>query len=67
MEEWEPRQERVPLHAWLHPWLPVLGPQLQQLYAGIRHKLAAALTAWHPSDRSALALLSPWHRVGHRS
>ena len=61
--EWEPRRERVPLHAWLHPWLPALGADLQQLYPGVRHKLAAALTAWRPADRSALALLAPWHRV----
>jgi hypothetical protein len=33
------------------------------LYAPIRHKLTTALGAWHPSDASALALLSPWRRV----
>ena len=53
----------MPLHAWLHPWLEALGPGLEQLYPGVRFKLAAALQAWHPSDSSALALLSPWHRV----
>ncbi len=63
VEEWEPRRERVPLHAWLHPWLPALGDQLRQVYPGVRHKLASALTAWHPADRSALALLAPWQRV----
>ena len=26
--EWEPRQETVPVHAWLHPWLPHLGAQV---------------------------------------
>ena len=61
--DWEPRRERVPLHAWLHPWLPALGADLAALYPGVRHKLAAALTAWRPADRSALALLAPWHRV----
>lgn len=60
---WEPRSERVPLHAWLHPWLELLGPQLEDLYPTIRFKLATALQAWHPSDASALALLSPWHKV----
>ena len=60
---WEPREERVPLHAWLHPWLEALGRQLEDLYPTIRFKLAAALQAWHPSDASALALLSPWHTV----
>lgn len=63
MQAWEPREERVPLHAWLHPWLEMLGPQLEDLYPTIRFKLASALQAWHPSDASALALLSPWHKV----
>ncbi|GAX75346.1 hypothetical protein CEUSTIGMA_g2790.t1 [Chlamydomonas eustigma] len=61
--DWEPRMETVPVHAWLHPWLPHLGSQLEELYPGIRHKLSIALQAWHPSDGSALALLAPWHRV----
>ncbi|CAL8461887.1 g1418 [Coccomyxa elongata] len=63
VQSWEPVQERVPLHAWLHPWLEMLGPQLEDLYPPIRFKLATALQAWHPSDASALALLSPWHKV----
>ena len=63
MNAWEPRAETVPLHAWLHPWLPLLGPELEDLYPGIRFRLASALQQWHPSDASALALLSPWHTV----
>ncbi|EFJ43876.1 hypothetical protein VOLCADRAFT_65509 [Volvox carteri f. nagariensis] len=61
--EWEPRQETVPIHAWLFPWLPYLGQALDELYPHIRHKLDVALQAWHPSDGSALVLLSPWQRV----
>ena len=63
VEAWEPRQEHVPLHAWLHPWLPMLAPHLQDLHPGIRFKLATALQQWHPADQSAMALLSPWHQV----
>eukprot|EP00955_Chlamydomonas_euryale_P045854 353259-Chlamydomonas_euryale.AAC.2 len=40
---WEPRQETVPIHTWLHPWLPLLGHALDELYPSIRHKLAVAL------------------------
>ncbi|GLC32990.1 hypothetical protein PLESTB_000382900 [Pleodorina starrii] len=63
LTEWEPRHETVPIHAWLFPWLPYLGQALDELYPHIRHKLDAALQAWHPSDGSALVLLSPWQRV----
>lgn len=38
-------------------------PRLEPLYGPIRLKLGHALAAWHPSDGSALALLSPWQRV----
>ena len=66
MQAWEPREEVIPLHTWLHPWLELLGRQLEDLYPTIRFKLATALQAWHPSDSSALTLLSPWHTVGLR-
>ena len=48
---------------WVHPWLPALGSAMTPLWAPIRHKLTHALAAWHPSDASALALLSPWQPV----
>ena len=62
-EAWDPTKDAVPIHAWLHPWLPRLGDAMRPLWAPIRHKLSNALSAWHPADGSALALLSPWRRV----
>lgn len=41
--EWEPVKESVPIHAWLHPWLPYLGTALTELYPSIRQKLSKAL------------------------
>lgn len=63
VEAWDPLKEAIPVHAWLHPWLPWLGPRLESLYPTIRFRLANALQAWHPSDGSALSLLEPWHKV----
>jgi hypothetical protein len=53
---WEPRSETVPIHAWLHPWLALLGArggaggggQLEELYPIVRGKLAAALQVQQP-------------------
>ena len=39
------------------------GVRLEPLYAPIRHKLANALTNWHPSDASAKMILQPWVAV----
>lgn len=63
VDAWDPRLEEVPIHAWLHPWLPWLGTRMEPLYVPIRYKLNVALVNWHPGDSSALALLSPWKTV----
>ena len=67
VEVWEPRSETVALHAWVHPWLPMLGDRLTDQYPGIRHKLSVALQQWHPSDSTVHNLLSPWHTVSRTS
>eukprot|EP00887_Chlorella_sp_A99_P006127 scaffold22.g6127.t1 len=63
VQAWDPLTDTVALHTWVHPWLPFLGQQLEELWPVIRHKFASALAAWHPSDGSALAILAPWARV----
>lgn len=63
VETWNPLTDTMPIHAWLHPWLPLMGDKLEPLYAPIRHKIASALTNWHPSDTSAKVILQPWVRV----
>lgn len=63
VEAWNPRTDPVPVHSWLHPFLPLLGDQLEPLYIPIRHKLARALQEWHPSDASAYGVLAPWKEV----
>ncbi|XP_052894039.1 septin-interacting protein 1 isoform X2 [Anopheles moucheti] len=62
--EWDPLTDTVPIHCWIHPWSDLLGPKMEgNVYPAIREKLARALKAWHPEDRSARAMLTPWKGV----
>ncbi|CAD1471179.1 unnamed protein product [Heterotrigona itama] len=64
VEEWNPLTDTVPIHTWIHPWIPLLRVRLDTLiYPIIRRKLGSALGGWHPSDRSARLMLQPWSTV----
>ncbi|KAL5009755.1 hypothetical protein ScPMuIL_012060 [Solemya velum] len=60
VENWNPLTDAMPIHSWLHPWLPLMSDKLEPLYSPIRQKLGSALTNWHPSDGSAKVILQPW-------
>ncbi|XP_053576508.1 tuftelin-interacting protein 11 [Bombina bombina] len=63
VENWNPLTDTVPIHSWIHPWLPLMHTRLDPLYSPIRNKLASALQKWHPSDSSAKLILQPWKEV----
>ena len=60
VEKWNPREDVMPIHQWIHPWLPVLGSQISVVFPDIRRKLGQVLVDWHPSDASAHVILKPW-------
>lgn len=63
MDNWNPLTDTVPIHSWIHPWLPLFQSRLEPLYPPIRSKLSHALQRWHPSDASARCILLPWKDV----
>ncbi|PIO26301.1 hypothetical protein AB205_0129330 [Aquarana catesbeiana] len=63
VENWNPLTDTVPIHSWIHPWLPLMQSRLEPLFSPIRNKLASALQKWHPSDSSAKLILQPWKDV----
>jgi tuftelin-interacting protein 11 len=60
VDAWNPLTDLIPIHAWIHPWLPRLSARLEIVYPTIRQKMAQALVAWQPSDQSARSVLMPW-------
>ncbi|CAF1000267.1 unnamed protein product [Adineta steineri] len=63
VDQWNPLTDSIPIHSWIHPWLPLMKDRLEPLYQPIRTKLAQALQNWQPSDSSAKAVLLPWQKV----
>ena len=45
VDTWDPCKETMPIHAWLHPWLPLLGQRMEPLYPTIHYKLRNVLHA----------------------
>ncbi|XP_058493162.1 tuftelin-interacting protein 11 [Solea solea] len=63
VDNWNPLTDTVPIHSWIHPWLPLFQSRLEPLYPPIRSKLSNALLRWYPSDTSARLILQPWKDV----
>ncbi|CAO1370346.1 unnamed protein product [Diamesa hyperborea] len=64
VNEWDPLTDTIPIHIWILPWAAILGKKMEDnVYKIICDKLSKALRAWHPEDRSARAMITPWKNV----
>jgi tuftelin-interacting protein 11 len=63
VKQWNPATDALPIHSWLHQWLPLMRSKLSALYPDIRRKLHHALAQWEARDNAALATLRPWKGV----
>ncbi|KAJ3333619.1 Tuftelin-interacting protein 11 [Blyttiomyces sp. JEL0837] len=63
IEYHDPLTDKLPLHTWLFPWLPVLREHFAEFHDPVRRKLSMALTKWHPRQPWALQMLRPWLEV----
>ena len=58
---WNPMQDSIPLHEWIHPWLLLLSERMEkEMFPTIISKLSNTLRDWDPLDPTAYALLRPW-------
>uniref|UniRef100_A0ACD5Y0A2 Uncharacterized protein n=1 Tax=Avena sativa TaxID=4498 RepID=A0ACD5Y0A2_AVESA len=65
VDSWDPLTENVPIHVWVHPWLPILGQnRTDTLCHSVQYKLSTSvLRSWQAHEPSAYAALSPWKGV----
>ena len=45
VDSWDPHRGTMPIHAWLHPWLPLLGQCMDPLYPTSFYNLGNVLHA----------------------
>ncbi|KAL0406385.1 UNVERIFIED_CONTAM: Septin and tuftelin-interacting protein 11 [Sesamum latifolium] len=45
VDSWDPRTETIPIHSWIHPWLPLLGHNWEQLM--VRYIIPKLLAVMH--------------------
>ena len=50
VSDWNPRKDSVPLQALVFPWLPHLGPRLEDVLGDARRKVKSLLRGWSAED-----------------
>ncbi|KAF8702695.1 hypothetical protein HU200_032518 [Digitaria exilis] len=63
VESWDPGWDAVPCHAWVLPWIPLLGQRmLEPVYETVRGKLGEALGGGRHAARASAVhgMVAPW-------
>jgi tuftelin-interacting protein 11 len=63
IEDWDYKNEIIPIHTFILSWIPLLGERLSPLYIHLRQKLYKLLEEWHPSDSFGVKLVKPWKAI----
>jgi len=63
VKNWSPNVDIIPIHTWIHQWLPLMKAKLAPLYPDIRRKMSQALSTWQPDDIYAIQLIHPWRDI----
>ncbi|CEH16792.1 Tuftelin-interacting protein TIP39, contains G-patch domain [Ceraceosorus bombacis] len=64
VEHWEMSSSKAPLHAYVFPWLEVMGEQMTDLMNEARRRVRAVLRSWRASSGLPEALhLEKWREV----
>ena len=50
IDHWNPRRTRDNVHLWIFPWLPFLGPHMDDLIRSVQHKFKIVLEHWKIED-----------------
>ena len=57
VDAWNPLTDVIPIHTWIHPWLPRLHDRLELVYPTIRQKIAQWIMQWKDVMPSLVTVL----------
>ncbi|KAJ3319406.1 Tuftelin-interacting protein 11 [Boothiomyces sp. JEL0866] len=57
------KQDGYQIHGWIFPWLPILQEAIYPLFPAIRRKFQVFFKKWHPTDKTALRIVTTWSEV----
>lgn len=62
IDHWNPRRTHDTVHLWIFPWLPHLGPHMDDLVLTVQHKFKVVLENWDVT-RGVVAGLEEWREL----